>query len=459
MSEMSFGDLGSRSLRRGVRNPRSMFSMFPVFLRFASGLSAVLFAVSIGVAAARAAWGPNAIGVDAPPEQEELPAKAAEEKAPRTAASIEHVRVLGDLDTMRMVQEVDDRLRSAQEGEVVILELSGRTWRPDVLLGLIRSIEQCRATTIGYVSVAAGELVQPAFAAAALACDRTWVDPGARFVGRTCDRRDELAPASSAGKRPDAAAALERLGAAAADHLERRRCDALLGDVLLNPRTLVLLGGESGSKVLYTVSERTERGGGDGADFDEQASAEDVGSDRGIRVVERDAASDGWRVELGVADLCALAGDVREAGSVGRILAGEGLAARGPVRRVVVRSTLARDWKNAVAALNAAGSECDRAESLLKPPRAGEAQRENPAQRRRRRADGAAVLCAAAASLVEEALGLASASPEIMRLPPPGETAETCPIERREKQWGTQLRKGRERVEAVRLKVDRFRGD
>lgn len=364
-----------------------------------------------------------------------------------------HLRLLGDLDNGQLVADFADAAASlrADGVDLLVLELDGDAWRPDVLAGMFDVVRAARLGSgvngdrepglpwVVWLNDPTDRRIGTAAAALGVLADACYLGPRTEIVFEPDDDVRRLAPPA-----PEVnwAQVEQDLQAAVWGRLKERGGDLLLAAALPLPRQPLWLarvapGDESASPPLRIHA------------------AEPTGDTVGpvLTLCTPKPASGGLRLLLrgdAAAGLGLSAGEARE---IGQLLVLRQVIARPLVRKTIesglapARERLARDIK----AIDAAREQIDR---LLD---AAERARGVDADRQRRRAGNECIrLADEAARCLMACEKLTETYPELLRGVPPGQTAVGLSELRLGMAWTSLFQTRRQAITDLRARAARL---
>jgi hypothetical protein len=392
-----------------------------------------------------------------PPDQPP-PGPAASALVGARPARILHLRLKGDLDSAKLLDELAGARARAheQKAELLLLELSGNRWRSDLVLRAGKILNDdprlpwvvwlhdpspARAKRDGPTPRPDKRAVDPpgvgaGQAALGLLAEHLYISPSTRIVHDNGDQLDDAAPVEP--NEPDGPAPIERLRSLLEAGLSRRGAAPILSSALPVP-----------TRQIWAVIP---------ASMDEAPTLSGVPPPPGMpgtiaRIVERPSPLESPRLEVdaliavrvGLAD--ALARDT------GQILVDRGLRAR-PLARAEITSGLPGARATLLREIRALADDTDRLEVEIR-----RAEALKPAEARSLRQAAGRELLPASVVLqkrLADAEHLTTTYPELLHVVPPGRTPVAQQPARLPAVWKSEFQSLRDRLEKLRDRARRL---
>lgn len=362
-------------------------------------------------------------------------------RGPGAPRPIHHVVVAGDLDSARVVAELEASLRRAAEAdaETLVLELAGNRWRPDVIHRIGEAIRSTPVRTAVWLRDPKRGSVGVGQALLGLIATECWIEPGTRVEAHASDDRRELAPRGT--DHVKLLGELRRWAGERGAESDGPWMDPLVVTLLLEPPAPMWAVADDGEKALrITLTEPANVGGtrhsGARSPRPPYPLTREVRDDRGAKTYEAEIVAEA-AVGLGLAK--------GRASYLVNIFEARGVKLGTPVRETI-KVDLERILKRAPEALAALDRELEAINSeLRKRPRDDRVvtdrfYRESGNAGLKRLREARERLDACERLLMED--------PEIERTPPPG-TSRMVSIDSYASEWRSELTARRARIEVL----------
>lgn len=374
------------------------------------------------------------------------------EQAATRKIKLLHVRIDGDLDSARFVRDFAEVLGEPRgEGfEMVVLEVSSRRWRTDVLAQLVtvcaaakvgpaRGEPESEGERVRLVAWLNGDDVRMGTASAALAIVShvAYAAPRVEVIHEPGDEVRGLAPAET-----DWAGHEQTVRAAVWSRLSARGSDVLLAAAIPSPQ-----------QALWLTPHDSDESGQRMKVVDREPAAGTTGATR-LTTAVTSLGEAVFRLKLSAEALMQLGVVQGQARELGQILAAERVTARQTVRREV-RSGLASARKRLVAEFAGVDDARNRIDQVLDE---AERARGHDAPRKRRKAgESGATMSDEALRRLVACETLTEEYPELLREMPPGQTSVGVAEQRVSWVWSQAFQSRREELAELRARADRLK--
>lgn len=354
------------------------------------------------------------------------------------ARSVLHLRLMGDLDCMRLATELEGRVMRAREAgvQVVVLEIGGQSWRGDVLLELMKIVRGDGLHTVAWLNDAGAGKVGAGQAALGLSAEKCYLGPKMEIVAEARYDLRGLAPEATVWEQVET----DTQGMVWAG-LRARGCDGLLAAGLPSAR-----------ERLWAVLDRPA---GAGARV-ERVTAEEPSageSHRSVALTSGAAERGGLALKIDGAMAVSLGLVCGTARQIGEIMAAEGISPR-PMTRDELRSGLGearRDLERDLSAVDMVKERADKALDDAERYRGFDAARKK--QRAGRQTIGPVMEAIERMGKIER---LTAEYPELLRGAPPGQTTVELTPARLSAAWFAAFQDRRDALEALRARAARL---
>ncbi|MCC6322435.1 MAG: hypothetical protein IT438_13480 [Phycisphaerales bacterium] len=361
--------------------------------------------------------------------------------APMTKRKVLHLRLKGDLDCMKLVDDLAAATGEARKSgvEVIVLEMSGERWRGDVVSGMMPLFKGAEVLTIAWLNDPPDGRVGSGQAALALLADRCYIGPKTEVVFEPGhDLRAQAPPTTNWEQvEQDVQAALwGRLGS-----VERPR-DTLLAAALPTPR-----------QPLWAILDRSP--GLSGARLERLVAESPSAAEAGRFVSLTSGSTERGELRLRVEPAMAVSIGIAESSAreLGQILAAERLTPA-PLTRAELESGLAKARQELVKDLAAFDRAAERMDKALDD---AEKQRGVDAARRKRKVGKESLpLGDEAAKSLEAVEALVANYPELLRSAPPGVSTVELTAVRLSAAWHDAVQDRKDRLVELRARATRL---